>query len=1339
VIPTGESIALGALARALTARELEEGALRLLNAMQGSLSVSGGLVFLRESEGAPGRALAYRGVSGEWVAEWERDEPPAIKKRLTAGLVHEPRDSTVGHLDPRLKSDGITAAWTLPLGSARAPIGAIVFVSTDDNPFANGCRETLVVVAEAFGAWLEARTIQERLALLQRRAQTAEEQLGGVRMQSEKGRVSVEEARGEVERVRAEAATEREELARAREELTKERESASSLREELEREREASRAAGEEADRRNADTDELRHFAEQASKEADQARTERERLIRERDEARTEIDDARSEIARIRSESDVDRATAERAESAEKEAAASRAEVERMRQDWDESREEAERTRKERDEARKELDDARTEIERIRKDIEDARAEVDRVRKERDDARAEADRIRKELDDARAEADRVRKELDEVRAEADRIRKELDGSGARVEQARDEAEQAREAAEHTRREIDEALADAERASADAIAAREETERLRKEMLRAREEAERLRADAAVPSDAPKRPSRSEEFSLIFPSVLPPIPIEAVDESASEPDEETSADASASNPASAHDPDDASVVEFDDMTGSARDREQGAGPNHELRDALLAQADLGVARLDREGRVLQWSPRASRVLGWKEDHILGKTLEPLFQDEDRREWMRRVDGLGSVGVGEWLVSLRTDSGDMVPCGVRLLFQAQSEEFVILVRSRRGAEAADQWLRWSRALLSVLGASTIVLDPGGRIRELGAGWLQRGEMDIPKWLGRHFAELFDTDRRDVLAALRTVAREGQWKGMFTAEGAVMTIRLRAVKDDRGNLEALVGARLPEVGNEARDLFRKIPVGMILVDRNFRVLEANPEVAAICGASAIPEDPIGVDVRSLAIFQTRASQTALESLKSGTEFDLPEVDLSAGDGVVQFRGKQLHGIDGDVSGYLLMLLSRNGKTQWEKHLVRAQKMESIGNFASGLAHDFGNFVSVILGKAGVLRVKLPNDPHIMGDIDDIETASKRAQHLSQELMRFARGGRNRVTQLSLNQLIEEVGSLIQTSVGKKIAVQFRLDNQAASVEGDEVELQQMVLNLCINARDAMESGGRLTIETRSLTPQQLERLGPDVDRGVCLMVKDNGIGMPPEVVERVFEPFFTTKDDPKGTGLGLAMVYGIVRRHKGTIDVYSQEGVGTTFEIVLPAASGSQEEPKRETPILVVDDEPAFREMIRLILEEDGHEVLLAANGIEALKTLRADYQKLGLVILDLRMPGLDGLGVLKELRELAPHLPVLVTTGYASDEEKKEALAQGAQRVLEKPYRVNDLRTALAELMSPEGAAKAAAVRQVAEDTRAALVQEARSLGAEGAEPATIEVDLDRSSESDERGA
>ena len=158
---------------------------------------------------------------------------------------------------------------------------------------------------------------------------------------------------------------------------------------------------------------------------------------------------------------------------------------------------------------------------------------------------------------------------------------------------------------------------------------------------------------------------------------------------------------------------------------------------------------------------------------------------------------------------------------------------------------------------------------------------------------------------------------------------------------------------------------------------------------------------------------------------------------------------------------------------------------------------------------------------------------------------------------------------------------------------------------------------------------------------------------------------------------------MVYGIVRRHGGTIDVKSRQGVGTVFEILLPAAS-SLEEREDALRVLVVDDEPAFRQMIQLVLEEDGHQVQLAANGIEALKTLRHETDTLGLVILDLRMPGVDGFGVLEELQGLAPDLPVLVTTGYATSEEKERALANGASRVLEKPYRVAELRAAVAEM-------------------------------------------------------
>ncbi|MCA9752017.1 MAG: response regulator, partial [Gemmatimonadetes bacterium] len=731
----------------------------------------------------------------------------------------------------------------------------------------------------------------------------------------------------------------------------------------------------------------------------------------------------------------------------------------------------------------------------------------------------------------------------------------------------------------------------------------------------------------------------------------------------------------------------------------------AAPEIAPSDGILVRAldqapDLAVVRVDRNGRIRFWPERARRILDWSSAEAVGRPLGMVLAEPDRPGLRSRLTARPADSA-EWLVELLSRSGDRIPCGVRVLAPPASrasegdEDVFVILRDRRAEEASERWLRWSRALLSVLGTGTLVLDPGGRVRELGAGWLPDARLRPLEWLGRHMADLFESDRREVLAALRTTAREEEWTGNLVLDGAPIRVVLRAVRDDDDNLEAIVGARLPDSVSEARELFREIPVGMLIVDPNFRVLETNPELAAVVGDSALPAEPVGLDVRSLSIFQTRAAQTALDSLPEQGSFDLPEVHLNGASGeslVVQLRAKELTDDHGQRTGYLLMLLGRGGRTHVERQLLRAQKMESIGNFASGLAHDFGNFVSVILGKAGVLRVKLPDDPHITGDLDDIETAAKRAQHLSQELMKFARGGRNKVTPMSINKMVSEVGALIRTSVGQKISVDFRLDDHVPEIQGDEVELQQMLLNLCLNARDAMPNGGHLRIETRPLSEDQSARLG-NVDRargGCCLSVRDDGTGMPPEVLERIFEPFFTTKEESnKGTGLGLAMVYGIVRRHGGTIDVQSRPNVGTTFEILLPAAVAPADH-RDGLKILVVDDEPAFREMIQIILEEDGHSVKLAANGIEALKALRHETKSLTLVILDLRMPGIDGLGVLDELQQLAPDLPVLVTTGYASAEEKEEALARGADRLLEKPYRVADLRTAVAEVLASRAA-------------------------------------------------
>ncbi len=724
------------------------------------------------------------------------------------------------------------------------------------------------------------------------------------------------------------------------------------------------------------------------------------------------------------------------------------------------------------------------------------------------------------------------------------------------------------------------------------------------------------------------------------------------------------------------------------------------PADPVHDWFVREPDLVAFRVDSEGRILDWPVAGTRILGWRPTDVVGRHFEVVLPDEDRRLWQKSIEARKLLGTGETNIHLLAQGGETVPCALRMISLGRDATDAVLVfRERRGDEATERWLRWSRSLLSVLGNGTLVLDSGGRIRELGPGWLLGLPGKTHDWLGKHVGDLFDSDRRDVLAALRQAARTGDWSGSLSIAGAPVSTRLKAVRGHQGSLEAFVGARLPDSSLEVRDLFRKIPVGMILVDRDFKILEWNPEVRSICGTTSLPANPTGLDVRSIAMFQTTEIQQALEGLGHGEGFDLPEArlkDAPSASPAVQLRGKVLTTEARETSGYLLIALSRGGKTHVEKQLARAQQMESIGNFASGLAHDFGNFVSMILGKSSMLRVKLPDDPHITSDLDDIEAAGKRAQHLAQELMKFARGGRSRVEPLSINKLVRDIESLIRASLGKKVELVFELAEDLGAVHGDEVELQQMLMNLCLNARDAMPERGRLKIESREATPDEIARLavGDEVAQAVCLTVRDNGIGMPPEVSERIFEPFFTTKEDSKGSGLGLAMVYGIVRRHGGIIDVRSQVGAGTTFEILLPvgeSATGGAIPGRSGYRILVVDDEPAFREMVKLVLEDEGHEVIAASSGVEALKTIRTRIADLSLVVLDLRMPGIDGLSVLAEIRALAAELPVLITTGYADPLEKQEALRKGAGMVLEKPYRVNDLKSALAGLLTGRGKA------------------------------------------------
>lgn len=369
-------------------------------------------------------------------------------------------------------------------------------------------------------------------------------------------------------------------------------------------------------------------------------------------------------------------------------------------------------------------------------------------------------------------------------------------------------------------------------------------------------------------------------------------------------------------------------------------------------------------------------------------------------------------------------------------------------------------------------------------------------------------------------------------------------------------------------------------------------------------------------------------------------------------------------------------------------ESALQQAQKMESIGTLAGGIAHDFNNILGGVLGYTSFIKTKMPKTDPLYRYINIIESSARRAADLTQQLLAFARGGKYRVQNLNLNLLVKEAVELIESTIHKNIKLKLELANTALAVEVDGGQIIQTIVNMCINARDAMPEGGLLTVSTSFVTLDEqftYKHPGSKVGRYVLLRVSDTGTGMPEETKQRIFEPFFTTKKDKKGTGLGLAMVYGIVKNHKGYINVESELGVGTTFLIYLPASDTQLEETKtanndlkegNET-ILIAEDEDMMRNLLVEMLDSSGYQVITAENGREALSIYREQFGNIDLVILDMMMPELNGPEAFRRLKEINPEVKVLFSSGYDEQTQSQDILNEGVIGFLQKPYGVNDL--------------------------------------------------------------
>jgi CheY-like chemotaxis protein len=360
----------------------------------------------------------------------------------------------------------------------------------------------------------------------------------------------------------------------------------------------------------------------------------------------------------------------------------------------------------------------------------------------------------------------------------------------------------------------------------------------------------------------------------------------------------------------------------------------------------------------------------------------------------------------------------------------------------------------------------------------------------------------------------------------------------------------------------------------------------------------------------------------------------------------------------------------------------------MESIGLLAGGIAHDFNNILGGILGYASYLKSVVPGTDRIYQHLDTIERSALRAADLTAKLLAFARGGKYVVKPININAVVEETLRLLRGSLDRSIVIQDHLADHLPAIEADAGQIQQVIMNLCVNARDAMPGGGRLTVTT-AVVPWQSPFLlsQPDVrhTRYVGVTVEDTGVGIDTAILGKIFDPFFTTKEKGKGTGLGLATVYGIVKNHNGYIDVQSKIGKGTLFSVHFPGVEKEAvtHEEKLETvsggneTILVVDDEETIRRLLRDLLQAKGYRVLEAADGLEALSVFSENRGRIDLVILDMVMPEMGGRETYVRLREVDANIRTILSTGYAEDERARELMSMGVKAFVQKPYRVEEL--------------------------------------------------------------
>ena len=727
---------------------------------------------------------------------------------------------------------------------------------------------------------------------------------------------------------------------------------------------------------------------------------------------------------------------------------------------------------------------------------------------------------------------------------------------------------------------------------------------------------------------------------------------------------------------------------------------------------------GMRLMDEEGTIITVNDAYCRLMGMGREELVGKPLSVVYQnqsgrsdDADLSKYRKNLAARTIEPRTEAELTLRTGRRILVDLSNSVLeVPGQPPRLLTIFRDITERREAEKKLRESEEkfrTLSEQSPNMIYIYNGERVVYVNNKCVEllgykKKEFYSPKFdfMMLIAPEYLDLVRKSLESHLKGREVLPYEYALLTKDGRrIEGIHTTTLIDYEGH-PSILGlvtdmTEQKRADKELRKLSRAVeqsPASIIITDTEGSIEYVNPKFTQVTGYH--PAEVIGLNPRILKSGHTPRSEykRLWETITAGIEWR-GEFQNRKKNGELFWESASISPVRdpaGVITHYLAVKEDITERKKLEQQLWQAQKMESIGTLAAGIAHDFNNILAIILGYTSLLQRSAGGSPRVGTALEAIGMAVERGAGLVRQILTFARKTEFNPEPLDVNVVIKELAKMLVETFPKTIPLSLQLAEKLPVISMDHSQLHQALLNLCVNARDAMRDHGSLTICSGSVTGDEIAARFPNAagNHYVVISVSDTGVGMDEATKSRVFDPFFTTKEKGKGTGLGLAVVFGVVQAHQGFIDVESEQAKGTTFKVYLPVpakaitkvpeASPTEEEiPGGTETLLIVEDEEMLLELVATLLEQKGYRVLGAADGERAVEVYNRHQSEISLVITDLGLPKLDGWEVFKRVKKINPKVNVFLASGYVDRDLKQEILGSGVKGFLQKPYRPEEL--------------------------------------------------------------